>query len=245
VSGVSKLEFPFGQLIPPWDLVSEIASCVDTKKWMLVGGLMVQAHAMMAGLESRATVDVDLLIDVLADTKNIEYVVDGLTGLGFLLHEPGLRGAPIHRLKRTDQVVDVLIAEHLPSGKLKASKIGRLSLMETLGGSQALDRRMAVSFYAPEGTCNLYMPDVLGALVLKSAAYSSDNRNRERHLEDAALLASLVEDVAFELGRLHGSDKKRIRSVGRVLKNPNHSAWLNLPRENRARGQDVLRILGG
>jgi len=244
MSDVAKLEFPFGQLLPPWDVVAEITSCGDADKWMLVGGLMVQAHALMAGLESRATVDVDLLIDVLADTGNIAYVIANLEGLGFQLQEPGLRGSPLHRLKREDQIVDVLIAEHLPSGKLKAAKVGRLSLMETMGGAQALDRRIKVVFEAPGGVCHFYLPDVLGALVLKAAAYGADNRSKGRHLEDVALLASLIEDVASEQSRLHGSDKKRIRSVRAALENPNHSAWLNLPSKNQSRGQDILRILG-
>jgi len=88
------------------------------------------------------------------------------------------------------------------------------------------------------------MPDVLGALILKAAAYGSDNRSKGRHLQDVALLASLITDTAFELSRLHGSDKKRIRSVRNVLGDPNHPAWLNLPPESRVKGRDVLRILG-
>lgn len=59
---------------------------------MLVGGLMTQAHAMLAGYESRATQDIDLLIDVMANTSNISMVVRQLQVMGFDLQEPGLRG---------------------------------------------------------------------------------------------------------------------------------------------------------
>ncbi|MCL2024425.1 MAG: hypothetical protein FWG78_01410 [Coriobacteriia bacterium] len=243
MSGVAKLEFPFGKPLPPWDIVTEVVSRIDADKWMLIGGLMVQAHAMMAELESRATVDVDLLIDVLADTLNIGHVIAGLEELGFELHEPGLRGAPFHRLKRDNQIIDVLIADHLPSGKSKAAKIGLLHLMETPGGAQTLNRRTKVAIEVPDGVCEFYMPDVLGALVLKSAVYRSDNRDKDRHLSDAALLASLVTDIGTELSRLHGSDRKRLRSTAGALADSNHPAWMNLPSKNRLRGQDVLRIL--
>jgi len=229
--------------MPPWDIVEEIAAAIETDSWLLVGGLMVQAHAMMAGFESRATVDVDMLIDVLADTQNIDHVIGGLEGLGFLTQEPAFHKSPVYRLKREDQIVDVLVAEHLPSTKRKAAKFKQLPLMEALGGAQAVDRKMLVSLEGSKGSLNLWIPDLLGALVLKSAAYSSDNRDKGRHLDDAALLASLIVDLASEHRRLRGSDKKRLRSVWVALENPNHSAWLNLPDASRARGHDVLRIL--
>jgi len=229
--------------LPPWDIVGEIAASIEADSWLLVGGLMVQAHAMIAGLESRATVDVDMLIDVLADTQNIERVISGLETLGFQMQEPAFRKSPMYRLKREAQIVDVLVAEHLPSGKRKAAKFGQAPLMEALGGAQAVDRKILVSFGESESLLNFWMPDLLGALVLKSAAYSADNRDRGRHLDDAALLASLITDVASECDRLRGSDKKRLRSTWAALENPNHSAWLNLPDANRVRGHDVLRIL--
>jgi len=240
---VTRLEFPYAQLMPPWDVVGEIASAIEQDSWLLVGGLMVQAHAMIAGLESRATVDVDMLIDVLADTQNIDRVIGGLKDLGFQLQEPAFRKSPIYRLRRDDQIVDVLIAEHLPSGKRKAAKIGQLPLLEALGGAQAVDRKMLASFEDAGHMKSFWMPDQLGALILKSAAYSSDNRDRSRHLSDVALLASLINNLASERERLRGSDKKRIRSVWAVLKDQNHSAWLNLSGTGKARGHDVLRIL--
>jgi len=243
VDNIAELEFPFGAFVPPWDIVAEISSCIDPTSWVLVGGLMVQAHAMMADLQPRATIDVDVLIDVLADTANITHVITSLEDLGFKLQESGLRGAPLHRLKRKDQIIDVLIAEHLPSRKRKSAKVQMLPLMETEGGAQALGRKMKVALKTPEGQRIFFTPDILGALVLKAAAYHSDNRNRGRHLDDVALLSSLVDNVAQELSRLHGSDQKRIRAVAKVLESPNHSAWLTLPDKNQIRGQDVLRIL--
>ena len=52
--------------------------------------------------------------------------------------------------------------------------------------------------------------DVLGALVLKGAAYVEDFRDRDRHLDDAAVLACAVTDPIGDRARMIGSDRRRI-----------------------------------
>lgn len=79
--------------------------------------------------------------------------------------------------------------------------------------------------------------------MLKAAAYISDNREKDRHLEDVALLSSLITDHRKELLRLHGSDLKRLKRVASVLADQNHAAWLKLSSGQRRAGQDTLRIL--
>jgi hypothetical protein len=244
MAGVARLIIPFEQLYPPWDIVAEIASNTSHDAWMLVGGLMVQAHAMMAGLEPRVTKDVDLLIDVLADSGNLNHVIDSLLNLGFVKQEPGLRGTAFHRMKRNEQIIDVLVAEHLPSRKRQSARIDRMLLMEVPGGAQAIERKLQLTMSVIEKDYSLVIPDLLGAFVLKAAAYGSDTRNKNRHLNDVALLACLFENTSEELSRLHGSDKKRIRLVESALSNPNHNSWMILPSDYRLKGQDSLRILG-
>ena len=89
----------------------------------------------------------------------------------------------------------------------------------------------------------LYIPDLLGALVLKAAAFIADNREKDRHLEDVALLASLITDHATELKRLKGSDHKRLKRVADALEDRSQPAWLKLSVESQIAGQDTLRIL--
>lgn len=43
-----KMDF----MVRPWDSVIEISNQIPMESWMLVGGLMTQAHAMLAGYES-------------------------------------------------------------------------------------------------------------------------------------------------------------------------------------------------
>ena len=38
------------------------------------------------------------------------------------------------------------------------------------------------------------VPSAFGALILKAAAYQSDSRDRDRHLQDAALLLAAIDD---------------------------------------------------
>jgi predicted nucleotidyltransferase len=229
----------------PWNKVFDIAGILPADSWLLVGGLMVQAHARLAGLEFRATTDIDMLINVMADNSNIVKVVEGLQGTGFLLQEPSLQESPFHRLKNGHLIVDVLVAEHLPSRKRNVAKVNSWSIMEAPSGSQAFERQMVVVLNLREEERTIHMPDVLGALVLKAAAYGADRRDSFRHLEDSALLASLISDHATELDRLKGSDKKRLRNARDTLKDENNPAWLKLPKELRKNGWDTLRILAG
>ena len=90
---------------------------------------------------------------------------------------------------------------------------------------------------------DLTVPDLLGALVLKAAAYAVDRREHQRHLCHAALLAALIADHRTELARLQGSDRKRLRLLSEVLADPLQDAWLLLPDLLQERGQDTLRIL--
>jgi len=245
MSAAVRLEFPQGYLWPPWDLFMELTCSLDSHSWILVGGLMVQAHALLHGITSRATSDIDLLIDVLADTSHIELIISRLEELQFEIQIPGLRDAPFHRLRRGKDVVDVLVADHLPSGAHRRARIGRLRFFETEGGAQALERRMEVTLKGYGEERIFFMPDVLGALVMKSAAYSPSGRNSIRHLEDAALLASLIEDVDEQASRLHGSDRKHIRKAYEALSDPLHETWSLYTNNEQSRILYTLRVLAG
>jgi predicted nucleotidyltransferase len=241
---MNRAELPFTvKELRPWDTVFHLAGRLDKDSWMLVGGLMTQAHAMIAGYEFRVTDDIDMLIDVMADTRNISAVVATVEALGFRKREPGFRGSPFHRFIKENLIVDVLVAEHLPSRKREAAKIDRWKVMEIPGGAQAIERRMTLGITDGQENRELRIPDLLGALVLKAAAYAADNRDKDRHLEDVALLSSLIIDHANELSRLHGSDQRRLRKVAVALADHNHAAWLRLPVDRRIAGQDTLRIL--
>jgi len=237
-----KITAPPGGWAAPWPLVVEIAAALPVGSWMLVGGLMVQLHAHAAGVDLvRPTDDVDALVDVMAAGVTVSTIADRLRAIGFAVIEPGWENGPAHRLQRGRDVVDLLVADHLPSHK--RPRLAGRPAMAADGGAQALARTERVAVIDGDAVVYLSIPDRLGALVLKAAAYGADSRDRERHLRDGALLAALITDHRTELTRLQGSDQKRLRRLRDALTDPLQDAWLLLPEELRRRGQDTLRIL--
>jgi len=170
-------------------------------------------------------------------------VIRGLESLGFELKEPGLRGTAFHRMMKGDLIVDLLISDHLPSGKRRLAIVNRWPMLEVSGGAQAVGRKSQLKIISDYASVSVMIPDLLGSLILKAAASISDTRDVGRHLQDVALLSSLVKDHVSLINRMHGSDKKRLRAVSAMLSNPNHAAWLLLDPHDQIAGQDTLRIL--
>lgn len=99
-------------------------------------------------------------------------------------------------------VVDLLIADHLPKFLGADATIAGTPVLSMLGGAQAVERSMQVRLIDDRsGTeVTIRIPDLLGALILKSAAYSADHAGYgDRHLYDAAMLVSLIPDPDAEL----------------------------------------------
>jgi len=227
---------------PPWPLLLEVAEFTDRTAWTIVGGMMVQIHAELADvLPIRATVDIDLLLHLMTRNVPISAVVGSLQRIGFTPQEPGWPEAPFHRLRRGDDIVDVLVPDHLPTHV--RPRVLRRPVMPIDGGAQALDRLMEVDLVHGSTRLTVTVPDLLGALVLKAAAAGVDSRDRTRHERDAAFLAALITDHATQRDRLHGSDGKRLRALAARLADPYHRAWVSLPDDLAQRGQDPLRIL--
>lgn len=228
-----------------WDTLGVVAEAIGTSNWVLVGGLMVQLHALRAGVRTRVTKDVDILVDLMAGRASVSTLVARLEAAGFTVREPGLRGAAFHRMIRDDFVVDILIADHLPSKKQASAKLRRWPLLQTVGGAQAIERKELVPVQIGSQSFEIYVPNLLGALVLKCAAYEADRRDRNRHLGDVTLLASLISNPRSVKEQMKGSDKKRIANAYQIMRDLNHPMWLMLEVEDCARAQENLRILAG
>jgi hypothetical protein len=211
---------------------------------------MVQVHALAHGIECvRATDDLDVLLRVEVTAAVISQADRALSQLGYELQEPvdaRSRKSAHYRYLRNSVVgretVDVMIPDHAPPNAVRRLHGRPMFIVE--GGTQAGKRRISVSLVRDDGeSVGISTPDQLGALVLKGAAYSVDRRDRDRHLQDAAVLAACITDHALEVDRLVGSDRRRIRALARALNSTTHPAWLALGRDQRILGQDTLRIL--
>jgi len=160
------------------------------------------------------------------------------------LREPVGNG-PVHRFVRgagDSETADVMVADRLPP-KLHP-KVLRRKVFAVPGGTSALRKTVNCEAITAEGVIVLSIPGVLGALVLKGAAYLEDSRDRGRHLDDAAVLACAVTDPVGDRAWMIGSDRKRIAALWTALGDLDHRSWIATGTNSR-RGHAALRVLIG
>lgn len=220
-------------LIPAWQTVIELAAVGIAGRLTLVGGLMVAAHARRAGvLMRRPTDDVDVLVDYLGDRASLTDVRAALASIGFALSDDGQHA---YRFRHVDgRKVDVMVADHLPSRM--QPRLARRSAFPAPSGEQAIRRRDTYRLvFAGGAAAEVGVPDELGALVAKGAAYQVDRRDRDRHLDDVAVLLASIGDVsALDYGSMSRNDRRRIAGVSEQLADERHRAWTSLDPSGRS-----------
>ena len=138
-------------------------------------------------------------------------------------------------------VVDVLVADH--ASPRVVEKLRGKEMMAIEGGTQALRRTINARIQITlDRLTTVSVPSPFGALILKAAAYQTDTRDQERHLQDAALLLACIDDPYSVREQFAGSDKSRLTALARALPD-DARAWRALPGDRRADGQVALRIL--
>ncbi|MGK8556120.1 hypothetical protein [Nocardia gipuzkoensis] len=163
-----------------------------------------------------------------------------LEELGYRLRPPVGNG-PVHRFVRGGEQVDVMVADHLAPSQ-RPSVSGR-AVFAVSAGTSALRKTANCELEIDGAAIRLSVPDVLGAMVLKGAAYKEDSRDRGRHLDDAAILACTVENPVRERMRMEGSDRSRVRVLAEELRSIDHRAWLGVSADARKRGHAALRLM--
>ena len=119
-----------------FERVEEIANNLLPDRWMLIGGLMVHAHAQLAGIQhTRPTDDADLVVEARAGTYAEAAGV--LLRLGYVQHESLDRHAPFHRFTRRSEHVDLMGPEDKP-----VRFLGR-DVLAVPGSRSALNRTIA------------------------------------------------------------------------------------------------------
>jgi len=230
-------------LLPPWSTVFDVIEATDANAWVLVGGLMVQLHALRATIPPpRATKDVDLVVDVAANRASVASVGVALNGIGFEPIVPANRKEPIYRFQRDAEQVDLMVADHLPA-RFKPRFMMRPAFAVP-AGEQSLRRRDTFVLTSTTRSITLGAPDVLGALIGKGAAYMVDSRDPGRHLDDSAVLLASINSVGdLDLSTLNANDRKRLVAVARALRDITHPAWLTLDDNQRTKARRNLEAL--
>lgn len=221
--------------LPAWRTVIELGESGAASEWTLVGGLMVAAHARRAGVVMRRpTDDVDALVDYAANRASLIEARAVLAGLGF---EISRDDAFAYRFVHADgRKIDVMIADHLPS-RMKP-RLAQMPAFAAPAGEQAIRRRDIYRLEFGNGRrVEIGVTDEFGALVAKSAAYLVDSRDRERHLDDCAVLLACIDDAsALDYESANSNDRKRIKATTDLLQE-DHPSWVNLDAPDRRRGR--------
>jgi hypothetical protein len=216
-----------GPLDTLWDLIVDLAEQLPPTGWVLVGGQMTMLHGLLAGrVATRASQDVDVLADLLTDDAGLARCVRVVRELD-LEPQRDSDGRVYRFVRAADNVrADLLAPDHTPPRRRLRTVGGDTIRIE--GGTQALQRAMSVRVIKGARSVVVPVPDLLGALVLKAAAWAADSRDRERHSGDAAFLVSLMPDPLAERSRFAGSDRKRLQRLDRVLGDPDATEWRRL-----------------
>lgn len=204
---------------------------------------MVQLHSAVAGLTvSRPTTDVDIVLHVETGAAAMPAVTLVLRSLGYEFKASISRNTPAHRFVRGNEQIDVMVADHLSPRLIP--RIGGREVFQVTGGTQALRRTVNCQVQIDDkGPVSISIPNALGALVLKGAAYQEDSRDAGRHLDDAATLLASVTSPLDLVADMGGSDRSRMLSLNRVLADPQHESWRVLDPGDRARALGNLAVL--
>ena len=231
----------------PWETVFRLAQLTDDPHtWMLTGGLMTQLHALMHHVDIRPTTDADFLINVLSYEHSVMRVRNDLITLGFAIRQGSLSQYTT-RMVRGNQTVDLLVDNHLSPRQQRRAFLGTSRMLGMPGSRKALQRHMQVALAFNNESAIIEVPDLLGALLMKIASWrEAPQGNIDRHLVDAATLASLIDAPEQELLRLNNasdSDRKNVRTLHQVLSDPTDYWWRNMPEEQRNNGLRTVAIL--
>lgn len=209
-----------------FERVEEIARVLPPERWILVGGLMVHAHARLAGIpHPRPTDDADLVVELRAG--HYAEAAMALQGLGYQRHEPLDCQAPFHRFTRRKEQVDLMVPEN------RSVRFAGRTVLAVPGSRSALNRAMA--FTTPGGV-TIRIPDVASALSLKGAAYHVPGANRVRHLQDAVTLFACAGTAVLELS---ASMRKNVNHLINALDQTD--AWAATDPLTRRRAVGAIR----
>jgi hypothetical protein len=228
--------------LPAWQTVIGLSQVMDTSRLTIIGGLMVYLHASRGGVQMpRSTDDADVLLDMVVHRDGLSAFSRAVKRLGFELR----REAPYaYRFHHADgRKVDVMVPDHLPSGI--RPRLDRKPALEAPGGRQAIDRRDVYTLEFRGGQLvTVGVPDEIGALVAKGAAFLIDQRDRDRHLDDAAtLLASITDASELDYTRSSTNDRRRLRAIRERLSDETAPHWIDLDSDSRTRGRLNLTLV--
>lgn len=228
-----------------WAALLDVADA-QPEGWTLIGALMVMLHAHDAGIDARrTTVDADALADVRGVAHATRRLVATLDRLSWEMHPDHPKADDIgFRFVKDGLLFDVLAPDGLGE-RTDITTVPPLKTVPMTGGSRALSRTIVRDVVLGERVGLLPVPDLLGAVVIKSRAAAADRTSTsdpshrpERHLEDLAVLYACVADLPALEADATRSDRKALRDAP-------EPRWHALDPNLRPQAQAAYRYLAG
>lgn len=203
-----------------WAAVLDVADA-QPNGWTLIGALMVMLHAHDHGLDARRTTrDADALVDVRGITQATRRLVATLERLGWQLHPEHPKADDIgFRFVKDGLIFDVLAPDGL-GARTGITTMPPLKTVPLTGGSRALNRTQVRDVALGDRVGQLPVPDLLGALVIKSRAAATDRNatadpghRPERHPEDLAVLYACATDLRALVADATNRDRRNLRDA--------------------------------
>jgi hypothetical protein len=189
-----------------WRALGELAERLPGE-WVLVGGLMVQLHALEGGDgDVRVTADIDVLGQARPQGA-LDALDAALRAEGFQLVGPDLDGFA-HRYRRDALTIDVLS----PDGIRPPATIGGQKAVGIPGGTQALGRAELVTVAVGGREFELRRPTLLAAILLKARSLMR-HADPEAQREDLLRLLALVDDPRATAADLRPTERRWLRDA--------------------------------
>lgn len=221
------------QTLELWSALGDLVGRLPGE-WVLVGGLMVQLHALEGGdTDVRVTADIDVLGEARPQGA-LDAIDDALQAEGFELVGPDADGFA-HRYRRETLTIDVLS----PDGIRPPATIGGQKAVGIPGGSQALGRAELVKVAVGVREFELRRPTLLGAILIKARSLMKHS-DPEAQREDLLCLLALVEDPRAMAPELRPTERRWLRAAESRL---DFDAYTLLDRAVVRRAELAFRLL--
>jgi predicted nucleotidyltransferase len=212
---IGPIDFPAlgGGAADVWPILFDLAEEFPDS-WALVGAQMVVLHALAYGVSRPSyTADADVLVNV--RSLRTRQVAEYLESKGFVLAGVSADGVG-HLFEREQVKIDVLAVDNI-GRRADTTTVPPAHTVQVPGGTQAM-RHVEHAVVVAEGReGHVPLPAWEGALVLKSRAALSFAGDRDKHLQDVALLLGLPVDVPAAAKAMDRSERKYIRHALEML----------------------------
>lgn len=169
----------------PFALLHEVEGVLPADRWMLVGGLMVHAHAELAGVDNnRPTLDADIVVEVMPG-GGYPAAAKAVQELGFEPYDSLNHAAPSCRFDRGPDRIDLMTPDRGQEVRFR-----RRPVLQVPSSHSAL--KNTEHYELPSGT-TIRIPTLAGALALKGAACDTSSDNLIRHAQDGIVLLACAD----------------------------------------------------